>query len=237
VAWYDELYRIEEMKTLLLSLTYAVGIGELILAGYFWVTNSKNEIRRVMALLAMVTGLWCIGSAFVAYATVTSSVMFFLKLVYIFGMLITTSLLHFVILFPFPLFTIDRYHKILAYIPITVFSGIILFSNLVVSSYLSSYSIAGDTIGGPLFTLYNYLLTALFVVVVALLIYRFRSTDGSSKKNVLIILISVLLGGLPAVLNDLIFYSVDISLRINTLVVNLTTVAWLISTTYIVRKK
>jgi len=49
------------MKTLLLTLTYLVGIGELILAGYFWKTHSGSEIRKVMGMLSMVTGLWVLA--------------------------------------------------------------------------------------------------------------------------------------------------------------------------------
>src|SRR5882672_10872328 len=110
------------MKTLLLGLTYAVGIGNLVLAVYFWVTNSKSEIRKVVSLVYFSTALWAISYFLCAYVLPSKVVSFWLYMTFVSGILIVTSLLHFTIIFPYRTIIFDKLHATLLYLPVILFS-------------------------------------------------------------------------------------------------------------------
>src|SRR6185503_6136646 len=94
-------------KNILLTLTYLVGLGELALAVFFWVTNSKNEIRRVMSLFAFSTGSWCVFSAMSSYTSENTLTFFYTNLSYGFAVLALASLVHVVLIYPYPLYKLD----------------------------------------------------------------------------------------------------------------------------------
>jgi hypothetical protein len=150
------------MKTLLLSLAYTIGIGELILAGYFWVTNSKNEIRRVMALLAFSTGMWVITSALSSYTSQSPTTIFILKSIYVFGVFLVTSLVHLSIIFPISIVRFDKLHAFLLYIPALIWSCIAMTSNSIVLNYVGTTDSPGLVVSGTLHHTYNYYLLFLF---------------------------------------------------------------------------
>lgn len=227
------------MKTFLLTATYLVGIGELILAIFFWVTHSKNEIRKVMALLAFSTGMWVITSAIVSFADANQFVFFVLSLVYFFGVILMTALLHLALLFPYPLLRLDRLHAWLLYVPAIIFSFIAISTKTIVADYIVNVHISGNVVSGPLHALYNFYLLLLFILSLAIFLYRIRKTDGIHKRNLSIVFWSVLIGGSIPVWLDLIIPIVSHGLydQSNYLIGNIATVIWLGATTYIITKK
>lgn len=225
------------MKTFLLSATYLVGAGELLLAVYFWITNSKNEIRRVMAFLAFVTGMWVVLSAATSYVAQTTLTTFYMKLVFVCGVLLVTALLHLILFYPVKLFRMDVIHTILLYVPAVIFSVISLFSNAIVNGFIGSSTESGRIISGQIYSIYNLYLSFVYLACLVILLYRLKSPDGVSRTNLSIIFWSIMLGGLPAVFIDLLIPVFSIGVKPNALFANLATVIWLGATTYVVRRR
>lgn len=225
------------MKTLLLTLTYLVGAGELILAIYFWATKSKNEVRKVMALLAFSTGIWVVTNGLTSYVQQTSSNIIFGKLVFISGVVLISSLLHFVLIYPIPLFRMDRWHAILLYVPGILFSIIIATTNAVYKGFTGSTQDSGQVIPGPIYNIYNLYIILLFVASLILLIYRARLSDGLIRRNAIFFFWAVLLGGLPAVIIDLFISSFVRDIKPNALYGVISSVVWLGTTTLIILRK
>lgn len=224
------------MKTFLLIATYLVGVGELVLALYFWMTRSGNTIRKVMALLAFSTGVWVLLSVFIAYKEPSNLVLVVNQLVYVFGILLVTALVHLAILFPIPIVRFDRLHAVLLYLPALIFSAISVSSGALVSDTVGSQIVVGYPVGGPVFPIYNAFLALLFLTGIAIMFLQMKRTDGFMRRNISFIAWSFVLGGLPAVYIDL-FGTTFHLMSPNYLIGNLATIIWLGTTMYIVSKK
>lgn len=217
------------MKTILLILTYAVGIGELILAIYFWVTNSKSEIRRVMALLAFSTAGWGITNALTdAHYT------FIGVLPYVFGTLMLTTLLYFAVIFPYRNFIFDRLHTFFLYLPWVFFSFLILTTKTVLTDLYITNN-ASYTSPGSLFPVFNVYLALLYFSGMALMLWKVRNSEGLVRHNMVIVFWSLLLAGLPGVFFAILHMMKDVPF--NYLYGPIASIFWLGATTYIVRKK
>lgn len=219
------------MKTLLLTLTYTVGMGELILAMYFWATNSKSEVRRVMGVLAFFTGCWALLNA--ATGTINSN--YYLNAsTFVAGCFLIASLLHLTLVFPHPFFQLDRFHRIFIYLPAVFFTYAILFTKTVVIGfpYLKN---AGLTLGGPLFVVLNLYLGGVFVLSLLILFLRSKRVDGTARQNTLLLFWTILIGGIPGI-----FFAVLHLLDhfpFNYLYGPIGSMIWFISIMYILRKK
>lgn len=224
-------------KYILLTLTYLVGAGELALAIFFWVTHSKSEIRKVMALLAFSTGVWAMLSAATSYVPYSVFGYFEMALVYIFGALLMTALLHLSLITPYPFVRLDKLHTFLIYFPLSFLSYSLLFSRTVVKSFTGSPTWAGLVIGGPLYSLYNIYFFLVFILAIGIIFFRLRRFDGLHKQNMRIFIWSVILGGLPGVVLFLILPSFIPDLNVNPLLGVIPSVIWVGGTTYIVLKK
>lgn len=224
------------MKELLLTLTYLVGAGELVLAWYFWKTNSGNEIRKVMAFLALVTALWVITTAFITYAEPSTVVQLRSDFVYTFGVLIVTALFHFALVFPWPTLRFDWLHYVMLYIPAIIFGYINFASDEIVGQYVSSNTLSGIWYGGSLFPLYNGYLLLAYIAALVLLFKKYRRSDGIHRINLRIVLWSIILGGAPAIVADLVT-PLLLQYAKYPLIGTLSTVFWLGGTTYILVRK
>lgn len=224
------------MKTVLLTATYLVGVGELVLAIYFWATNQKNEIRRVMALLAFATGMWVLLSAAIAYQPENAVKLFLNDLIYVCGGFVLTAFLHFSIIYPYPRFYFDNLHATLLYVPAVLFSAIALTTRTIVSQSIGGETIAGQVVGGPVFPIYNSYYAILFLSGLCILIRKIAATDGYVRRNLKLVVFAFALGGLPAVYLDLVAPFLNLP-NPNYLVANIATVVWLGTVTYIITRK
>lgn len=224
------------MNHLLVSITYVVGVGELALGLYFWKTNSNNEIRRVMAFLALVTGLWVIANAASAYTLENSLTVFADKATFALGAFILTALFHFALVFPYPMRRLDTLHYIFFYLPAVAITWVMMNNNTLIAASDFSPTQQGTWTGGPLYSLYNFYLFSLFVSTFLLLLQRYKHTDGIHRRNVLLVVYSILLGGLPAVILGIFLPLLNNSGQFP-LVGPVSTVIWLGFTSYIILKK
>ncbi len=224
-------------KDILLTLTYLVGAGELALAIFFWVTRSGNEIRKVMALLSFSTGMWVETSAILAYKPESNFTLFLSSLVFVFGAGLVFLLVHFVLVYPYRLIQLDRWHIILFYIPLLLLSVSAFIPGLISKGLSGGQNNPGTVHPGPMYNLYNVYLLILFISQVALLAYRRKRLDGMHKSNATVFLWAVILGGIPAVFLDLVLPLINPNFQPNSLYGNLFTVIWLGMITYIVTKK
>lgn len=227
-----------EGKTILLTATYLVGIGELILAVFFWATHSKSEIRKVMALLALSTGLWVITSGLTAYRSSDGFIAFTNGMVFLSGALLINLLLQLTLIFPFPIIRFDRLHRILLYIPVLIFGLIAFFTNGLQLGSTGSARNAGQVIPGPVYWVYNVYVLLLYVTIVLLLVWRSRRLDGYHRYINNSLLLGVTIGGIPAVFVDLVVPLFFPSLlEINYLYGVIFTGVWLGTTTFIITRK
>lgn len=222
-------------KTILLTLTYLVGIGELILAAYFWINNSKSEIRRVMSLLALSTGMWAITSGLTSYTTPSQLVSLSLSFLFFFGALTVTALLHLVLIFPYKIRPIDLLHITLLYVPVGLFASMSFFTKTIVASYSVSTDIVGYVHPGPLFSLYEVYISLVFFAALYILYRKIASLDGLHKKNSRIFFWSVLIGGFPAIALNLLFAFFGI--LVNPLIPVVFSLFWVGGTSYIITRK
>lgn len=224
------------MKTVLITLTYLVGIGELVLAGYFWKGNAKNEIRRIMAFLSCTVGLWVLSLASNAYAVNDPVTVIRDKLTFILGLLLLTTALRFSIAYPFSLKRFDWLHNLFLYLPCVIFGYVIIATNDIIAGYHSSDSLSGEWIGGPLYRLYALYLLALFIILIVHLLMKRRRTDGIQRADITTVAASILFGGSPgAVLYLLVPLFTNVARY--PLIGALSTVVWLGMTAYIVVRR
>lgn len=224
-------------KDILLTLTYLVGVGELVLAIFFWVTNSKNEIRKVMALLAFSTSIWVITSGLTSYVSQTPVTTFFMRVVFLSGVLLITALLHLTLIYPLQITRLDKIHGWLLYAPAILFSVISFTSNTIVSGFSGSATDSGRIIPGPLYNAYNIYVFGVYLLAVVILFIRRRRSDGIHRTNLSLIFWSVVIGGIPAVIIDLLIPVFSKGIYPNANYGAISTIVWLGATTYIVSRK
>lgn len=193
------------MKPFLLIATYFVGFGELLLALYFLWTHSSSGVRKLMACTSFFTGMWALTSVIIAYQAYSSGYLIVAeKAVFIFGAILVTSLLHFAIIFPYPLIRFDYFHAVLLYIPAAFLSIIAATTNLISRGSIGSTNFAGEVIQGPLYPHYNVYLLLLYGATIVILATKLGRTEGIHKRNTRLMFTAITLGGLPAVFVDLI---------------------------------
>lgn len=180
-------------------MTYLVGTGELILAWYFWKTNSGDRIRKTMVLLVMSVGLWVIFIAHVAYAPAGNVPPVTVDLTYFLGILMVTTLLLLSFLFPYPTIRLDWLHYTLLYTPVIIFSAFLFFGDSIVSGFISSPNQQGYWTEGSMFWIYGLYLIILFIFSLINLVRKYRRSDGIHRINLRLVIWSLLLGGSPAV--------------------------------------
>jgi len=222
-------------KIILLTLTYLAGIGELLLAIFFWKTNSKNEIRRLMALMSLVVSIWAFSNALSAYSNPGPIVTFFIATLYVAGILLVTLIFHFSIVFPHKIFYFDRFHALLLYLPAAIITYIEIFSKTILAGYTIAPDNPGFMIPGPLFGLYNFCLAIFFLASLCLLFYKYKKTDGINRKNLQIVFWSIFIGGAPAIFINI--WAVFSAAQINALIPVVFTLFWVLLTTYIIFRK
>lgn len=224
-------------KDILLVLTYLVGAGELALAIFFWVTRSGNEIRKVMALLSLSTSIWVVFSGLTSYVVQNPVTTIYMKIVFAAGIFLVTALLHLTLVWPFQVTRLDKLHGWLLYAPAVLFSVISFVSNTIVVGFTGSPTDSGRILPGPLYNAYNICVFGIYLVAVILLFARQRKMDGIHRKNLRLIFWSVVIGGMPAVIIDLIIPIVTVGVYPNANYGAISTIAWLGATTYIVLKR
>lgn len=224
-------------KDILLTLTYLVGAGELALAVYFWVTRSGNEIRKVMSLLALSTGMWVILSGATSYIEYSQTGYILTIILYSFATFVVTSILHLSLIFPYKLIHLDKLHAWLLYLPNIILIYILTTSRTIVASYSGSSTFSGEIIGGPLLHLYNNYLLLVFLLALGLLAYRMANTDGSHRTLLMITFWSLFFGGLPGAILFLLIATFSKDLPVNTLVGVIPTAIWVFGVGYVLRRR
>lgn len=224
------------MRTAIVYLGYLVALGELWLAIYFLRTHSGHVVRKAMAALALSTGLWVLSTTVAMYAASTPLADVAVRLTYVFGVMMVTSVFLFALLYPIPSLTFDRWHIFLLIIPIGIFTVLFFGSNIIIESYFSSSIVQGQWFGGNLYNLYNAYLILLYSLSIILLLSKRNRVDGVTRRNATLVFWSLFLGGMPGVINDLFIPFFTNSAK-NPAIGTLSTVIWLGTTSYIVLKK
>lgn len=188
-----------------------------------------------MALLAFSTAAWAILNGLTSYVDPSATVTLFLKVLFVSGAVIVTSLVHLAILFPYKTFTFDKLHAVLLYFPAFILSLVAIFTSTIFSGYNVNSNIAGWPIPGPMFGVYQLVVSAFYFASVVLLFYKQRVVGGFQKNNARIFLLGVVLGGLPAISLNL--WAVFYEISVNPLISVVFSVFWVGSTTYIILKK
>ena len=223
-------------KAILLPLTYLIGIAEIGLGIFFWATHSKSEIRKVMALLSLSTGLWVITSGLTSYVTESPITILYMKVLFAAAMVLVTALVHLALVYPYQLVHMDRFHSMLLYGPTILWCIISISTNAITTGFSGSPEMVGQVHPGNLFSLYNLFAFLLYFTALILFIMRWKVAEGQHRKNVKLIFLSVLIGGIPAVVIDLLMPLFNSGVYPNVDYGAVSTICWLGVTTYIVVK-
>lgn len=138
------------MITALHVIATFIGVGELILAFFFWLTNSGNRIRWVMGLIAFSMGIWVILNVLTSYTNRTAFTDAIIPLLFLAIVVLLVAIVHFSLEFPYPMFRIDRLHILLLYLPATIFAYLLFFTHGIIRDYQldrtsTGYVLPGDT--------------------------------------------------------------------------------------------
>ncbi|MBI2984614.1 MAG: hypothetical protein HYY50_03245 [Candidatus Kerfeldbacteria bacterium] len=220
------------MKTILLTATYLVGIGELILAVFFWVTHQKQEIRKVMAFLAFFIGAWVVLNALTSYREPSHLVDLLLPWVFIASFFLITALVHVVILFPFPTIRLDGFHRILLYLPAAMLSYSFFISDDFIQGYKLTPDTTGQIIPGDLYSLYIIFFTLALLTSVGLLIQKIRRSDGVHHRHLKKLLSAILIPGVPGLIFSVFNFGFQVSYA--TLIAPVLSGVWLGLVTWII---
>jgi hypothetical protein len=155
---------------------------------------------------------------------------------HVFGLFVVTSLFCFALLFPIARRAIDRLHYLFIYSVPVVFSVIVMSSTVFLAGFSATATNSGSWYGGSLYWLYSLYLLLMYAATVIVLVSKYRAIDGTLRSNLVAVLWSVILGGFPAVVTDVLFPLFTNEGRF-AIVGSLSTVAWLGMTSYIVLKK
>lgn len=224
------------MKEIVLTSCYVIAACELVLGFYFLATNSKIEIRKVMALLSFSTAIWVALSAVTSYHPYSSIGYFETAILFLSASVLITAILHFSLIYPFKLFRFDRLHVFLLYLPTVLFGWNLFFSRTIVSTFYGSPTDPGGVVGGPLYVQYNVYLAVIYLVAMTILVYRIIHSAGYFKKALSLVLSSFIFGGLPGVIFYLIVPSFSSGVTANPFIGVIPTIIWVGVTSYIVIK-
>lgn len=218
-----------EGKTILLIVTYLVGAGELVLAGFFWITRQGQEIRKVMGWLCLSIGFWVITNGLLI-----DNIGWLPRLIFIAGMFALHFLLHLVIIFPVRKFHFDKIHLLLFYAVPLFFSYAILNTDTVIVNF-QNVDNTSITVGGELFPLFKFYLLLLYFLSIFFLIRRIRLSNGHHRSLSTLFMYSIVLGGIPAMLFNVL--NVFPNLSYNAVIGPIFSGLWLITIIYIIWKK
>jgi hypothetical protein len=160
-----------------------------------------------------------------------------MTVVFISGALLITALLHLALVYPTQIKKLDALHGWLLYAPAILFACILVVSNTIVAGFTGSAIDSGRIIPGPLYPLYNMFVFGVYLLVLIMLFLRQRTADGSHKRNLRLIFWSVIIGGIPPVIIDLLIPLVSKGVYPNANYGAISTIVWLGVTTYIVMRK
>lgn len=219
------------MKTFLLVLTYFVGSSELVLGAYFWATNSNNEVRKLMSLMALSTGLWVITNGLASYTNPSVFINVIVDSIFVFAYIFSLSLVYFSFIYPYPIIKIDKLHKSLFLFVGIIYTYLAFFTNTIYSSYTITPSSPGTLNPGPLFIFFQISISITFITAIILLMLRYNKIDGSHKKNLAILITSIFIGGAPAIVLNMLY--IIFSIYVNPLYAVIPSVLWVGGTSYI----
>lgn len=223
------------MKTAFIFFSYIVGIGELILALYFFATHSQQTIRKIMGLFSFFMALWVILNALTSYREPSVAVTNAVPFIYFSVVMLVTLCVHFGLLFPFQQHRLDRLHVLLLYLLPVMMAFPIFGTSTIISGYRISPEIPGYTLPGPLYPLFAGYMVIGFCAFLALLISKIRKSSGDAKRNGIIVLLSLLIPGAPGLF--FIVFGEWRGAAYNTMIAPMLTSVWLVLTSYIVLKK
>jgi hypothetical protein len=224
------------MKEAAILFSYVLSVGILTLAAYFAKSNSGSPVRRAMAFLSFSTGMWVLATTVGVYHTPDTITLWSAPLTYVFGVIVVTGLVIFSLEFPASSFGLDARHITFLFIPVAIFTYLLLATPLIIADYQAGPNVQGVWIGGPLYNLYNIYLTVFYIAALVILASKFSKVDGINRANLGIVFWAFLLGGSPAVVNDLIV-PLFVNHASTPFIGTMSTIAWLGLTSYILVKK
>ncbi len=218
------------------TIATLIGIGELFLALYFWYTNSGSRIRWTVGLVAFSMGTWVILNVLTSYTERTALTDALIPILFFDVVVLFLAIVHLCLEFPYPMFRVDRLHLLLLYVPLlAIFAHVTFFTNGIVREYQLDRISPGYIIPGDFYPLFAGVILVGFTASIGLLLYKLRRTTGTHHRNVLLVLLSFLIPGLPALYFVLTREAVGVSY--NSLITPIMSGAWLAITSYIVVKK
>lgn len=214
------------------TIATIIGIGELLLALYFWRTNSGSRIRWTVGLVALSMGMWVLLNVLTSYTERTALTDALVPILFFSVVILFLSILHLCLEFPYPMFRVDRLHILLLYAPAAIFAHVLFFTNGIVRDYQLDPSSPGYVIPGDFYPVFAGLIAIGLVASISLLIWKARRTEGVFRRNVLLVLCSFLIPGLPGLYFVLTREAVGASY--NSLITPIVSGVWLGITGYIV---
>lgn len=223
------------MITFLHTITTLIGIGDFLLAFYFWKTNSGSRIRWIAGLIAFSMGVWVIMNVLTSYhdrsqlTDMAAPILFFATVVLMF------SIVHLALEFPYPMFRVDQLHILLLYLPALIYAYMLFFTHDIVKEYQLDRHSSGYIIPGHEYPLFAGLVVVATVATFCLLVYKLRRLTGTHRRNTMLVLFSFVIPSLPA-LYFVLTHEAE-GTGYNSLISPIVSSVWLGITSYIVLKK
>lgn len=223
------------MILILHIITSIVGVVEILLALYFWITNSGSRIRWIIGLVSFSMGGWVLLNVLTSYHDRTAFTDAIIPFLFFVVVVLFISIVHLSLEFPYPMFRIDRLHILLLYLPALLFAYLIFFTNDIVFDYRLDRLSTGYIIPGNAYPLFAGLILVAMIATFSLLGYKLQRVGGTHRRNVLLVILSFLIPGLPALY--LVLTREAVGANYNSLISPVLSSVWLGITMYIVVKK
>lgn len=169
------------------------GFINLAMGIFIFVRGIKSKINLYFGLMTISNFFWTIFLIGFNFVDTSDQLRLFSSLPYLASYLVVVFLFYFCLHYPYVLFNISKYYKWLINISVilVVFYTSILYKNFVPNINLSTKTAYYNMFGHSIFALCIIVLMLASIIV---LLKKIKRLDGYNKKNLKLILISVIFG-------------------------------------------
>ncbi|MFA6512442.1 MAG: histidine kinase N-terminal 7TM domain-containing protein [Patescibacteria group bacterium] len=208
-----------------------VAAAELYFAFYMLLTRVRSKVSVFYFLFSLGVAGWVYSIGGFYLFENPGVERFHLNLAYISASLIMSALFLFAMVFPFQKRRLGLEHYALAILPFLAFA-VASFAHQILTGYIKDPT---EYFLGPLYTPYTIYIVGYYLIAMALLVEKYRMSDGIHRWQLKNLILSLLFAGVMGVTFNLLiqFWGIAYLNHVGTLA----SVIWFSTTLYIVMKR
>lgn len=219
------------MKDILLISIYIVSSLEFLFGLYLLKTQSGSNVRKMASAIALTISIWVLLNAFVSYRDSSHTVLVFTQILYFVATLMIIEILHLSLIYPLPLFRLDRVLAFLLYVPLGLFTFLFFRTDQIIRNIVINRNIPGYIIPGESYQLFNGFVSLVFFLVILILLLQIKRSYGHWRKTTIILALGVFFPGLMTLILNV--WNQASWINYNTLIAPILSIIWLFLMAYI----